>query len=183
MNLLKNKVEEMLVLNRYIADMHLGHANIIKLSNRPFKNVDEMNKVLIDSYNSVVKDDDDVYIDGDLCYRCDNPLFYIKQLKGRKHLIIGNHDKFLLKNSEVRKCFVEIKDIITVNDNGRKIVICHYPMVEWDGYYRDVVHFYGHIHNNFDNPTSQYIGKIKNAYNIGVDVIGYKPLTYEQIVK
>lgn len=170
-------------MNFYMADYHLGHANIIRLSKRPFETIEEMDEALIKNHNAVVTDNDDVYIGGDICYKCNDPLSYIKRLKGRKHLIVGNHDKFLLRNSEVRKCFVEIKDILDINDNGRRVILCHYPMVEWDGYYRDVVHFYGHIHNNFDNPTSQYIGKIKNAYNIGVDVIGYKPLTYEQIVK
>ena len=55
-------------------------------------------------------------------------------------------------------------------------------MVEWDGYYRDVVHFYGHIHNNFDNTTSQYISSVKNAYNIGADILDFTPRTYDEIV-
>ena len=171
-------------MNYYIADLHLGHKNIIRLSNRPFSSIEEMDKTLIDNWNKVVKPTDDIYIIGDLCYKThhDNMLHYISQLKGQKHLIIGNHDKEIVKDSDLRRYFVEIKDMKTVYDNGTKIVLCHYPLVEWDGYYRDVLHFYGHIHNNYNNPTSQYISKIKNAYNVGVDVIGFMPKTLKEII-
>lgn len=51
-----------------------------------------------------------------------------------------------------------------------------------NGYYRNVLHFYGHIHNNFDNETNQYISKVKNAYNVGVDIIGFMPRTLGEIL-
>lgn len=70
----------------------------------------------------------------------------------------------------------------TVNDNGTQIVCCHYPMVEWNGYYRNVLHFYGHVHNTFHNETTQYASKMKNAYNVGVDIIGFTPRTLEEII-
>ena len=40
----------------YIADLHLGHSNIIRLSKRPFNNVAEMDNALIDNWNKVVSD-------------------------------------------------------------------------------------------------------------------------------
>lgn len=36
---------------------------------------------------------------------------------------------------------------------------------------------------NFKNETNQYISKIKNAYNIGVDIIGFMPRTLEEILE
>lgn len=50
----------------YISDWHYGHDNIIAFDNRPFKNVDEMNKVLVDNWNSVVTAGDIVYVLGDM---------------------------------------------------------------------------------------------------------------------
>ncbi len=130
-------------MNYYIADTHFGHNNILRLSNRPFNTVEEMDKVIIDNWNSRVTDNDDV----------------------------------------CKKYFIEIVDMKMVDDNGTQIVCCHYPMVEWDGYYRDVLHFYGHIHNNFDNETNQYISKVQNAYNVGVDIIGFMPRTLKEILE
>lgn len=170
-------------MNYYISDTHFDHDNILKLSKRPFNTIEEMNKAIIDNWNSRVTDNDDVYILGDITYKSKDPIKYLKQLKGRKHLIVGNHDKSLLKNPACRRMFVEIADIKMVDDNGTKIVCCHYPMVEWDGYYRGTIHFYGHIHNCIENETYQYIEKVKNAYNVGVDILGFTPRTLKEILE
>lgn len=169
-------------MNFYIADTHFGHHNILWLSNRPFDTIEQMNNKIIDNWNKKVTDNDDVYILGDFSYKGDNPVDILKKLKGKKHLIVGNHDSKLLKNIDFRNQFVEITNMKTVNDNGVCIVCCHYPMVEWDGYYRSTLHFYGHIHNNVGNETFKYISKVKNAYNVGVDIIGFEPRTLREIV-
>ena len=53
----------------YTADLHLGHGNIIRLCNRPFYTVDEMNRTIIENWNSCVKPEDDIYIIGDFSYK------------------------------------------------------------------------------------------------------------------
>ena len=53
----------------YTADLHLGHANIIKYCNRPFKDVDQMNETLIRNWNSRVKPEDTVIHNGDFCFK------------------------------------------------------------------------------------------------------------------
>lgn len=171
-------------MNYYIADLHLGHDNIIKLSNRPFDNVEEMNETLLQNWNSVVTPEDDVYILGDMCYKMhhDNALHYISQLKGKKHLILGNHDDVILNNADLRRYFEEITPYKEIVDNDAKIVLCHYPMVEWNGYYNGALHFYGHVHNTFKNETTKYITSIRNAYNVGADIIGFTPRTLTEII-
>ena len=49
----------------FTADLHLGHENIIKQCQRPFNNVEQMDKELIKNWNSVVNENDEVYILGD----------------------------------------------------------------------------------------------------------------------
>lgn len=169
-------------MNYYIADTHFGHDNIRRLSNRPFNSIEEMDKAIIDNWNSKVADGDDVYILGDFSYKSEDPIKYLKKLKGRKHLIVGNHDNKLLKNPACKKYFVEIVDMKMVDDNETQIVLCHYPLVEWNGYYRNVLHFYGHVHNTYHNETTRYARDMKNAYNVGVDVIGFAPCTLKEII-
>lgn len=43
----------------FTADLHLGHENIIKLCQRPFKNIEQMDNALIQNWNAVVKEEDE----------------------------------------------------------------------------------------------------------------------------
>jgi len=167
----------------YIADTHFGHENIIRLSNRPFQTVEEMDNVMIAKWNEKITENDDVYILGDFSYKGKDPIFYLSQLKGRKYLIIGNHDTKLLKNPDHRQYFEEINSILMVDDGGTQICCCHYPMVEWNGYYRNVLHFYGHVHNTFHNATTQYAAQMPRAFNVGADIIGFTPRTLKEILE
>lgn len=51
-------------MNYYIADTHFGHKNILKLCNRPFENIEQMNLTLVENWNSKVKNNDHIYILG-----------------------------------------------------------------------------------------------------------------------
>ena len=93
-------------MNYYIADTHFGHDNIIRFSNRPFNSADEMDKAIIANWNKKVKPDDDVYILGDFAYKGKDYRYYIKQLNGNKHLVIGNHDTKTVNKSKGTNCFV-----------------------------------------------------------------------------
>ena len=83
----------------YISDLHLGHQNVIRMDDRPFETVGQMDETLIRLWNERVTDEDDVYIIGDFTYRNGYSAdWYLRRLKGRKHLIIGNHDHHTLQN-------------------------------------------------------------------------------------
>lgn len=53
----------------YISDIHFGHANCINFDERPFMDVDEMDWMLIENWNSKVRPEDDVYIIDDFAYK------------------------------------------------------------------------------------------------------------------
>ena len=133
----------------YTADLHFGHVNCIKHDGRPFTSRDEMDRILIENWNSRVTNNDDIYIVGDMIYKSDkSPEWYLKQLKGRKYLIIGNHDKDILNSAEATKYFESIEKMMPVTDRGRQIQVCHFPMIEWNGMFRGSYHIFAHIHNN-----------------------------------
>lgn len=85
------------------SDQHFGHTNIIKYSNRPFRDVPEMNAELVRRHNAIVKPDDTVYMLGDLSMNFNRAAEFVPQLNGRKHLIAGNHDEAHPANRKNRK--------------------------------------------------------------------------------
>jgi len=115
----------------FIADTHFCHSNIIGHCGRPFQNADEMDRALIDNWNSLVTDRDDIYILGDFMYKGKgkdaNRIF--SKLKGRKYLIKGNHEKYLNDPEFAPEAFVWIKDYYVLKHEGRKIVLFHYPLL------------------------------------------------------
>ena len=48
------------------SDWHIGHKAVIEFSNRPFKSVEDMHRVLINNYNSTVGTHDICYFLGDM---------------------------------------------------------------------------------------------------------------------
>ena len=79
----------------YISDLHFGHKNVIKFDKRPFFNIDDMERTIIENWNSRVTNDDDVYILGDISwYDLKGTIRVIKKLNGKLHLVKGNHDVY-----------------------------------------------------------------------------------------
>ena len=78
----------------FTSDPHFGHKNIIKYANRPFKNIKEHDKALIENWNDVVTDNDTVICQGDFSLTKDD---YTREIMGKLHgkkiLIRGNHDQ------------------------------------------------------------------------------------------
>lgn len=78
----------------FTADLHFGHANIIKYCGRPFNDVDHMNEAMVYRWNDVVGDNDLVWILGDLALgNIGKSLSLVNRLKGNKILLCGNHDR------------------------------------------------------------------------------------------
>ena len=166
-------------MNKFIADLHFGHANIIHHSNRPYTNVEEMDKALIQIWRDHVSPIDDVWILGDLIYKSPNPKDILEQLTGTLHLIRGNHDYKFLKNQSLHRYFESIDDIRTIWEGKEQIVLCHYPMAEWPGYFRNAFHLFGHIHNT-ENHAKKIMDGISRCYNVGIDCI-HHPMTLQEI--
>ena len=132
------------------SDNHFSHINIIKLCNRPFFSVDEMNEVMISNWNAAVDEDDVIYHLGDIFWTEKSALEILPRLKGKIKLLLGNHDKNWRRVYERRK-FSNLKifhnDIVVIKE-PINAVLCHYPLMSWNGAFHGVLHFSGHTHNN-----------------------------------
>lgn len=144
------------------SDPHFNHYNIIKLSNRPYSSLDEMNDALIGKWNSTVGNDDLIICLGDFGYpskrtkrafRGTKSLIEIfHSLNGRKHLVLGNHDE---KCSETLHLPWEtISDMVWIHkytyDGVGPITaqICHYPIESWRNMRHGSLMIHGHCHGN-----------------------------------
>jgi calcineurin-like phosphoesterase family protein len=164
----------------FTSDHHFGHKNIIKFSERPFKDVNEMDEILIQRWNEKVNPEDEVYHLGDVGLSSSGKLRKIlDRLNGKIYLINGNHEK---SAHDCHSRFEWIKDYyeLVIKDDeferGKQlIVLFHYSMREWNASHWGAYHLYGHSHGTLsDDPTSR-------SFDIGVDCHNFYPLSYEEV--
>ena len=115
----------------FTSDQHFGHFNIIRLCQRPFGSLEEMDAVLLERWNAKVKPADEVYVLGDLFFRCAAPEPILKALAGRKHLILGNHDHTWTKRVRLGDYFESVQTVKEIVVDGRIMTLCHYPMLSY----------------------------------------------------
>lgn len=150
----------------FIADTHFGHSNILKFEKRarPFGSIEEMDDVIIAAWNDKVKSGDEVYHLGDFAI---NNKFNAQRLNGTIHLIRGNHDP--RREDCFNHRFKTVSDLRTIRYTERaggktKIVLCHYPMSAWEGWFKGSWMLHGHIHGHW--AMSFY-----RKFDVGVDAL------------
>lgn len=165
------------------SDTHFNHANILKYEpvSRPFETIEEMNNTIIKNWNSVVAEEDTVYVCGDMFMgRLDKINEILDQLNGKIVLVRGNHDT---KNrlEYFKEYGIEVKDIDYISYKGRFFILCHFPiaseefinMVRQDN--SEVILLYGHIHSKAPK------GYVDGTYHVGMDTNNLTPISLEQI--
>lgn len=188
----KEAVSENKSKQLYVADWHYGHANILHFDNRPFTSLIEMNKDLVERWNRAVGEDDTVYILGDMFWCRDQEASAVMQdLSGRKVLVRGNHDR--VKQPEFRGMFESIADYLEVEDGGRHVALCHYPIPCFKNHFYGWYHLYGHVHSSYEwnmmehtkHLMRELYDKPCEMYNVGVMMpwMDYTPRTLDEILK
>jgi len=151
------------------ADPHIDHADLLIHCNRPFKYIKEWNRAFVENWNGEVEDNDEVFVLGDFHLSTDPKRieYWVKQLRGKKHLILGNHDR-LNPFAYVAAGFLSVHTALWLIEN--KILMAHDPAVV-NVLENDQILLCGHVHNLFR--------QCKNAINVGVDVRGFKPVSLD----
>lgn len=164
----------------FISDSHFGHDNIIKHCHRPcrehpFQDGAQMDRALMDAWNSVVSPGDVVYHLGDFSLRPAETIQELfKNLHGTKHLIVGNHDR----TNGISGCrlqgWASMREMAKISVDGHSVFLCHYPMREWPGMWQGTVHLYGHVHGNLQ--------PLPGSMDVSADVWGGKPVQMAEIL-
>ena len=158
------------------SDHHFFHKNIISLCGREFESQEVMHEFMIDAWNSHVTDKDIVYYLGDFCMgKQDASDSIISQLNGKINFIRGNHDRRWFGKTGYHDKVSFLEPIHLLKYQHHRFVLCHYPLVEWEGYFRGRLHLHGHCHGNL--PI-----RVEGSMDVGVDNVGYVPLDIETLL-
>jgi calcineurin-like phosphoesterase family protein len=184
------------VARLWTADLHFGHANILRYSHRPFADVAEMDDGLVARWNAVVGDDDEVWVLGDVAMGpIVRSLEHVARLRGRKVLVAGNHDRCWYGHGERAVAWIDryleagfdeiLQGTVGTEVGGIEVDVCHFPY-EGDSHDRDrytdhrpVDHgrwlIHGHVHERWQVHGRQV--------NVGVDVWDWAPVPEGELVR
>lgn len=197
------------IMRYYIADLHFYHAALNeRMDRRGFANVEEMNEYMINKWNRKVRKNDEVVIIGDFSWgNAEETSQLTRQLNGKLYLIQGNHDRFVSKTTMDMRRFAWVKPYEEMYDNKRKVILCHYPIICYNGQYRldedgnpRTYMLYGHVHDTQDQRLIEQFQEITratvtmdaqgNQRNIPCNMINcfcmysdYEPLTLDEWIE
>lgn len=151
-------------------DLHFNDEKLISRCRNNFKTIEEHNNYIIEQYNSCVQEDDLVYILGDLGFKPYAKLLpLVKRLKGRKILVLGNHDQ--LTDGEYRSMGI-IKTIKTPFYYSDHLILSHEPVKEaFNNQY--VYNLHGHLHLAELN--------LPNYINVNIELNDFKPYNLKEL--
>lgn len=169
----------------FTSDTHFGHENIIKFCQRPFANTVEMDAELIRRWNETVPPEGIVFHLGDFCHG--GPAAWnriLKQLNGKKYLILGNHDFKNIKNRSILR-FESVTQQMVILVGEQSIILNHNPFLCYGGSYRDVWQLFGHVHSGPFSHTGLDLPRLKMLfplqYDVGVDNNDFRPVSFEEV--
>lgn len=171
------------------SDCHFGHDKSFIFDDREFDSVEEMNEAIVERWNSKIQDDDDVYVLGDFMMGDKSNIKYIQRLRGRIHLVRGNHD------TDTRmKLYAEQPNIVEITEGQflrykkYHFYLSHFPCVTSNGskeFLREnTLNLFGHTHQFEHFYDSDGLGTYNPLmYNVGVDAHDCYPILLDDILE
>lgn len=172
----------------YIADLHNGDETVFKLRRNLFNTLQDMCDTIVKNWNSVVKEDDEVFLLGDI--GCPDILI---PLKGKITIILGNHDINIVDDIKMLRPDIEISKYPIMLGY---LMLSHEPF----GYLPTesvICNIHGHTHdisylNNgsklWDDGNRYFCCSVEQTNYTPIsekeicDILGYKANTYRKIV-
>ncbi|MBD9544310.1 metallophosphoesterase [Ensifer sp. ENS04] len=152
----------------FTSDTHFGHRSIIEYCRKQFSSVEEMDEILIQNWNSVVKPNDRVYHLGDFAWTVKDAKRVRMRLNGNIRLVAGNHDDIL--GLADAKLFQRIYMWRIFAEAG--ITATHVPMRQ-DQLRHSFLNVHGHIH---DKPSPESFQRC-----VCVEQTNYTPIAMEEL--
>ena len=163
------------------SDLHLGHGNIIKYCNRPFRDAHHMNKSLIANIQSRMTDKHDTLIHiGDFCCKGrERGVDGVRTSAGkweeridRKIIhIVGNHDNNNGLNHAMEFAVIKIGQY--------RALLMHIPPLS--GLFPTAAFDFvlcGHVHDRWKTQWANGVW----FYNVGVDANKFMPVRIDEVI-
>lgn len=165
-----------------LSDTHFYHANICRLSGRPWNSVEEMNSGLLENINGMVAAEDHLYFLGDFSFGSKDKFWQCwDQIRCQNiWYILGNHCRpdFIRTTNEVRKRFrvvtKRLEENFVIDGKCYHTHMCHYPP-EPEKISDSIIYLWGHRH-------SKVLQHAKNSFDVGCDSTEYKPISLDTII-
>lgn len=166
------------------SDLHFGHQREFLYGPRGFNTIQEHDEAVIARWNETVQEDDDVYVLGDLMLN-DNEhgLECLRQLKGRIHLVRGNHDtdaRWKLY-SELEN-IVEMENVIIFKYRKYHFYLSHFPTLtgnlEKESLHQCTLNLFGHTHDK-----RHFFEDRPYMYNVALDAHNCTPVLLDDIIE
>ena len=152
----------------FTADTHFGDERVIRKYRRPFRDVLEHDRYLVEAWNSLVGANDEVYHLGDL-----GDLNVLSQLNGRLKVVPGNHDRI----DDLLQAGVSILEPWSVVSVKGLVVALNHDPFEVEGR-RGPFFAFGHLHRvSFLRPAPSLVG-----VNVGVEVHYFRPISESELL-
>lgn len=171
------------------SDWHFNHDKEFIWKDRGFNSVDEMNNEIVKRHNSVVAEDDDVYVLGDLTMGSDieaNKIL-IESLNGKIHIITGNHD-----TPNRIEMYKSCKNVVAICGYGTilkykkySFYLSHWPTNTSNGDADKplrcrLLNICGHLHTT-DKYLEMKVGR--NSYHVEMDSNNCYPILLDKIIE
>jgi len=170
------------------SDLHLFHNQEFIYKSRGFDTVEQMNEAIEANWNTVVQDEDDVYVLGDLMVGGKGDgnaegMKIVARLKGRKHVVIGNHDtdtRIALYRAEPG--IVEVQYALRFRYRGYSFYLSHYPSIttnlQHETLKQGVINLFGHTHSK-----EHFYNDVPFMYNVALDAHENRPVSIDEVLE
>lgn len=161
----------------FSADAHIGHKNVLKyMPSRPYAlehDTKAHDEWLIKLWQKTIGKQDRIYFAGDLTfYGSEESRRLLEKLPGEKYISTGNHDEsikshlnYFRKSSQIMEVTIKPSACDFIKEELR-IVLCHYPLLDWSGKHQGVIMLHGHCHGSMDEYNAQ---SADLRFDIGID--------------
>lgn len=165
---------------------------------RGFNSVQEHDEAIVKNWNSKATDKTTGFLLGDTMFGMGGSkefMSLMRQLKFQRLFVMsGNHhagfkqafdeinDNTLYVDGNYSKEVIFVPNYLEAFINGQPIVMCHYPVLSWNGAGKGSWMLFSHVHGSLGNSELGRMYLNSGGYNLEVSVEATKfPLTYGEI--